>query len=52
MPSLDCLHCGGSGYAQDAAGEDMICPVCDGTGVVFVDEDVGDVETEGWAGGA
>ena len=39
MPSLDCPLCAGSGYVQDDDGESGICARCDGTGVVFVDED-------------
>jgi DnaJ-class molecular chaperone len=42
MPSLDCPHCAGSGYVQQDGGETTICARCEGTGVVFVDEDAGD----------
>ena len=42
MPSLDCPVCEGTGYAQDDAGETLICARCEGTGVLFVDEDAGD----------
>lgn len=39
MPSMDCLQSDGSGYAEDAVGADIICPLCEGTGVVLTDED-------------
>jgi hypothetical protein len=39
MPSLDCPSCEGSGYVQGEGGTIIICARCDGTGVVFVDED-------------
>jgi DnaJ-class molecular chaperone len=39
IPSLDCPVCEGSGYVQGDDGETLICVRCDGTGVVFVDED-------------
>jgi len=42
IPSLDCPSCAGSGYVQKDGGETTICTRCDGTGVVFVDEDAGD----------
>ena len=43
MPSIECPSCNGSGYVQEDGGERPICARCDGTGVVFVDEGVGDV---------
>ena len=42
MPSIDCPYCTGTGYTEDATGDEMICPRCDGTGVLFVDEDMDD----------
>ena len=42
MPSLDCPVCEGRGYVQRDDGETVICARCDGTGVVFVDDDAGD----------
>jgi DnaJ-class molecular chaperone len=50
MPAIDCPNCGGTGYEEDATGETIICTMCDGTGVVFVDEGAGVVEDERWAG--
>ena len=46
MPSLDCPTCHGSGYVQQDDDTTIICSQCDGTGVVFVDEDEGDT----WVG--
>jgi hypothetical protein len=38
--ALDGLpNCDGSGYTTDASGESVICPMCDGTGSLFDDED-------------
>jgi DnaJ-class molecular chaperone len=45
MPSLDCPTCMGSGYVQQDDDTTMICARCDGTGVLFVDEDAGDTWT-------
>ncbi len=42
MPSLDCPTCGGSGYLQQDDHTTIICSQCDGTGVLFVDEEAGD----------
>ena len=39
MESMDCPTCDGTGYVEDAAGEEMLCPRCGGTGVLFLDED-------------
>lgn len=39
MPDMECPNCGGTGYTQDAAGEAIVCPLCDGTGVLVTDED-------------
>jgi DnaJ-class molecular chaperone len=44
MPSMDCPNCDGIGYTQDASGEDVICPLCDGTGVILSEEDDAGVE--------
>ena len=44
MPSLDCPTCNGSGYVQQD-DTTIICSRCDGTGVLFVDEDAGDTWT-------
>jgi hypothetical protein len=41
MPSFDCPSFDGSGYVQGEDGETLICARCEGTGVVFVDEDAG-----------
>jgi DnaJ-class molecular chaperone len=41
MPSLDCPTCDGRGYVQGDDGETTICARCEGTGVVFVDDDTG-----------
>ena len=46
MPSMDCFVCQGSGYVQDDDGATSICAKCDGTGVLFVDEDRGDALSE------
>ena len=43
MAEMDCPSCSGTGSTQDAAGEDVGCPMGDGTGVLFMDED--DVDT-------
>ena len=50
MPSMDCRNCDGTGYEKDAAGEDIICSRCEGTGMLFVDEGAGDVGDQSWAG--
>jgi len=42
MPALDCPVCEGSGYVQEDEGNTIICSRCDGTGVLFVEEDAGD----------
>jgi hypothetical protein len=43
MPSMECQLCAGSGYVQVEDGaRTFICARCEGTGVVFVDEDAGD----------
>jgi DnaJ-class molecular chaperone len=49
MPSFDCPTCDGGGYVQADDGETIICARCEGTGVVFVDEDAGDTlsDTQG-----
>jgi hypothetical protein len=39
MPSVDCPNCNGGGYTTDGSGETIICPMCDGTGSLFDDED-------------
>ena len=39
LPSRDCPTCDGRGSVQGDAGETLICARCDGTGVVFVDDD-------------
>ena len=44
MPSLDGPNGDGTGYVKDAAGEEMLCPRCGGTGVLFLDEDDPDTE--------
>lgn len=36
---MDCPNGDGSGYTTDASGETVICPVCDGSGSLFDDED-------------
>jgi DnaJ-class molecular chaperone len=46
MPSLDCPHCDGSAYAQENGDAISICTRCDGTGVVFVDEDTADAMSD------
>ena len=46
MPVMDCSNCDGSGYTEDAAGEEIVCPICDGTGVLYVDEGDPDTDTE------
>ncbi len=50
MPSMECSHCHGTGYTEDASGEDVICARCDGTGVLLTDEVAGAAESEHWAG--
>ena len=45
MPSFDCPTCDGSGYVQGDDGETLICAPCEGTGVVFVDEDASDARS-------
>ena len=42
MPSMECLVCAGRGYVQEDAARPSICARCDGTGVLFVDENAGD----------
>jgi DnaJ-class molecular chaperone len=44
MPSLDCPTCKGRGYVQRDDGETIICARCEGTGVLFVDEDTDDAQ--------
>ena len=39
MPSRDCPTCDGRGSVQGDDGETLICARCDGTGVLFVDDD-------------
>jgi hypothetical protein len=39
MASMDCPNCGGSGYTQDAASEDVVGPMCDGIGVLLDEDD-------------
>ena len=44
MPSFECADCTGTGYIDTDDGESVICPRCDGTGVVFVVDAEGDPE--------
>ena len=46
MPVMDCPSCDGTGYTQDAAGEEIVGPMCDGTDVLFVDEGDPDTDTQ------
>jgi DnaJ-class molecular chaperone len=39
---MNCPNCDGTGYTQDASGEEIICPMCNGTGVLITDEDDAD----------
>ena len=43
MPAMECPDCDGTGYEEDVFGEDILCSLCQGTGVLVVDEDLGDV---------
>ena len=38
MPTMGCPNCSGTGYTQGAAGDDVVCPICGGTGIL-IDED-------------
>jgi DnaJ-class molecular chaperone len=42
LQSRECPTCDGSGSVQRDDGETRICARCEGTGVLFVDEDAGD----------
>ena len=33
MDSMDCPNCDGTGYTEDATGEEILCPMCDGAGI-------------------
>ena len=37
MDVADCPHCAGTGYTTDDTGRGVICPVCEDTGVVYLD---------------
>ena len=44
MSDMACPNCDGTGYTQDASGEDIRCPMCDGAGVLLTEE--GDADPE------
>ncbi len=35
----DCADCGGTGRVVDAAGAEVVCPTCEGFGILFDDTD-------------
>jgi hypothetical protein len=41
---MDCPNYDGTGYTQDASGEDVVCPLGDETGVLVTVEDDAGVE--------
>jgi DnaJ-class molecular chaperone len=49
MPSMACPACNGTGYAQEEGDATPICSRCEGTGVLFVDEELSDVREQRWA---
>ncbi len=42
VSEMECPNCAGTGYTLDATGEDILCPLCDGAGILFDDEDAPD----------
>lgn len=46
MPAMDCPNCDGSGYVEAADGTTAVCARCDGTGVVFIDEEGDEAEIQ------
>ena len=49
MPVMECPNCNGTGYEEDVFGEDILCSLCEGTGDLFVDEDLGDTLSDAGA---
>jgi len=49
MPAIDCPHCDGMGFPEDATGDKIICPQGERTSVPFVDEDAGDGASDHWS---
>jgi DnaJ-class molecular chaperone len=49
MPSMECALCDGTGYVREDDGDSPgICTRCEGTGVVFVEEELaGDARADG-----
>jgi hypothetical protein len=44
MEPIDCPYCAGTGYTEDAEGEEILCPMCGGTGVLLTQEDGADLD--------
>jgi hypothetical protein len=41
MSFMQCPNCGGTGRVDDPTGETIVCPVCEGTGVLPEVDDTG-----------
>jgi len=47
MPSIDCETCDSRGYIIDASShQPVVCPACDGTGTLFIEEGLLNPDTE------
>jgi hypothetical protein len=44
MPEMGCPNCDGTRHSQEAAGEEILCPMCDGIGSLVTHE--GAITTE------
>jgi DnaJ-class molecular chaperone len=42
MDAMDCLNCDGTGYTEDTTGEEILCPMCDGAGILVTSHDATD----------
>jgi hypothetical protein len=40
MSFMECPSCGGTGRVDDPTGEKLVCPICEGTGVLPPGDDV------------
>jgi hypothetical protein len=39
MEAMDCPNGDGTGYTKDATGEEILCPMCDGSGFLVTSRD-------------
>ncbi len=41
---MTCSNCDGTGYTTDGAGEEILCPMCDGASILLGDENTTDAD--------